>query len=86
MGYKGWENFKAGAKKPVSAKRQYQGYRNRELGAGLEEYIKAACEVYRLYNLAEVATLFVVNDYVKDSGIGDVFYSVSDLGHAWLNK
>ena len=38
MGYKGWENFKAGAKKPVSAKRQYQGYRNRELGAGLEEY------------------------------------------------
>ena len=54
MGYKGWENFKAGAKKPVSAKRQYQGYRNREFGAGLEEYIKAACEVYRLYNLAEV--------------------------------
>ena len=54
MGYKGWENFKAGTKKPVSAKRQYQGYRNRELGAGLEEYIKAACEVYRLYNLAEV--------------------------------
>jgi peptide/nickel transport system substrate-binding protein len=36
-------------------------------------------------NLAEVATLFVVNDNVKDSGIGDVFYSVADLGNAWLS-
>lgn len=39
-----------------------------------------------VYNLAEVATLFAVNDYVKDSGIGEVFYSVSDLGNAWLDK
>lgn len=39
-----------------------------------------------VYNLAEVATLFAVNDYVKDSGIGEVFYSVSDLGRAWLDK
>ncbi len=39
-----------------------------------------------VYNLAEGATLFVTNDYVKDSGIGDVFYSVSDLGNAWLDK
>lgn len=39
-----------------------------------------------VYNLAEVATLFVVNDYVKDSGIGDVFYSVANLGEAWLDK
>lgn len=56
MGYKGWEGFNPnnrGGKKP-NAKRQYQGYKNRELGAQLEEYIKAACEVYRLYHLAEV--------------------------------
>lgn len=39
-----------------------------------------------VYNLAEVATLFAVNDYVKDSGIGEVFYSVSDLSNAWLDK
>lgn len=39
-----------------------------------------------IYNLAEVATLFAVNDYVKDSGIGEVFYSVADLGNAWLDK
>lgn len=39
-----------------------------------------------IYNLAEVATLFAVNDYVKDSGIGEVFYSVSDLANAWLDK
>lgn len=39
-----------------------------------------------VYNLAEVATLFTVNDYVKDSGIGEVFYSVADLGNAWLDK
>lgn len=62
--------------------------------ASEEESVAAVGEANRLltdeycivYNLAEVATLFVVNDYVKDSGIGDVFYSVSDLGHAWLNK
>ena len=56
MGYKGWEGFNPnnrGGKKP-SVKRQYQGYKNRELGGQLEEYIKAACEVYRLYRLAEV--------------------------------
>lgn len=39
-----------------------------------------------VYNLAEVATLFVVNDYVKDSGIGEIFYSVADLGNAWLDR
>lgn len=39
-----------------------------------------------VYNIAEVATLFTVNDYVKDSGIGEVFYSVADLGNAWLDK
>ena len=56
MGYKGWEGFDPNAKggKKPSAKRQYQGYRSREVGDQLEEYIKAACEVYRLYHLAEV--------------------------------
>ena len=38
------------------------------------------------YNLAEVPTLFAVNDYVKDSGIGETFYSVADLANAWLDK
>lgn len=38
------------------------------------------------YNLAEVPTLFAVNDYVKDSGIGEAFFSVADLGNAWLDK
>lgn len=38
------------------------------------------------YNFAEVPTLFAVNDYVKDSGIGEVFFSVADLGNAWLDK
>lgn len=39
-----------------------------------------------IYNFAEVGTMFVVNDYVKDSGIGDVFYSVADLSNAWIDK
>ena len=39
-----------------------------------------------IYNLAEVATLFAVNDRVHDSGIGEVFYSVADLGNAWLSE
>lgn len=59
-----------------------------------DEAVTAVGEANRLltdeycivYNLAEVATLFAVNDYVKDSGIGDVFYSVADLGEAWLDK
>lgn len=38
------------------------------------------------YNFAEVPTLFAVNSYVKDSGIGDTFFSVADLGNAWLDK
>ena len=38
------------------------------------------------YNLAEVPTLFAVNDYVKDSGIGETFFSVADLANAWLDK
>lgn len=56
MGYKGWENFNPNAGKPKKPdpKRQYQGHKSRELGAEFEEYIKAACEVYRLYKLAEV--------------------------------
>lgn len=40
-------------KKP-DPRRQYQGYRSRQLGEQFEEYINAACEVYRLYRLAEV--------------------------------
>lgn len=59
-----------------------------------EESVQAVGEANRLltdeycivYNLAEVATLFAVNDYVKDSGVGEVFYSVADLGNAWLDK
>ncbi len=59
-----------------------------------DEAVKTVGEANRLltddycivYNLAEVATLFVVNDYVKDSGIGDIFYSVANLGEAWLDK
>lgn len=59
-----------------------------------EEAVAAVGEANRLmtdeycivYNLAEVATLFAVNDYVKDSGVGEVFYSVADLGNAWLDK
>lgn len=55
MAYKGWENYSPSAKgKKPDPKRQYQGRRNRELGEQLEEYIKAACELYRLYHLAEV--------------------------------
>ena len=38
------------------------------------------------FKYAEVATMFVVNDYVKDSGIGEIFYSVADLGNAWLDS
>lgn len=38
------------------------------------------------YNFAETAALFAVNDYVKDSGIGEAFYSVADLANAWLDK
>lgn len=59
-----------------------------------EEAVASVGEANRLltdeycivYNLAEAATLFVVNDYVKDSGIGEVFYSVADLGNAWLEQ
>ena len=59
-----------------------------------EESVQAVGEANRLltdehcivYNLAEVATLFAVNDYVKDSGVGEVFYSVADLSNAWLDK
>lgn len=59
-----------------------------------EEAVREVGEANRLitdeycivYNLAEVATLFAVNDYVKDSGIGEVFYSVADLGNAWIDK
>ena len=59
-----------------------------------EEAVASVGEANRLmtdeycivYNIAEVATLFAVNDYVKDSGVGEVFYSVADLGNAWLDK
>lgn len=64
------------------------------MAADEDEAVKSVGEANRLltdeycivYNLAEVATLFAVNDYVKDSGIGEVFYSVADLGNAWLDK
>ena len=59
-----------------------------------EESVKAVGEANRLLtdkyciidNFAEVATLFAVNKYVKDSGIGESFYSVSNLYKAWLDK
>lgn len=59
-----------------------------------EEAVEACAEANHLltdeyciiYNLAEVATLFAVNDRVHDSGIGEVFYSVADLGNAWLSE
>ncbi len=62
--------------------------------SSLEEELAMVGEANRLlvdehcifYNIAEVATLFAVNDYVMDSGIGEVFYSVSDLSNAWLDK
>ena len=62
--------------------------------ASEEEAVKAIGEANRLLtdeydiitNFAEVGTLFAVNDYVKNSGIGEVFYSVADLANAWLDK
>ncbi|MFA7108787.1 MAG: ABC transporter substrate-binding protein [Sphaerochaetaceae bacterium] len=59
-----------------------------------EEAVEAIGEANRLLtdeyaivtNFAEVAKLFAVNSYVKDSGIGDTFYSVADLANAWLDK
>ena len=62
--------------------------------ASEEEAIQAVGEDNRLltdeyciiYNFAEVGTLYAVNPYVKDSGIGATFYSVADLANAWLDK
>lgn len=62
--------------------------------ASEEEAVAAVGEANRLlldeyciiYNLAEVPTMFAVNQYVKDSGIGEDFYSVADLANAWLDK
>lgn len=59
-----------------------------------EEAVAAVGEANRLItdeydiitNFAETGALFAVADYVKDSGIGEVFYSVADLANAWLDK
>ncbi len=53
MGFKGWENFDPAAKKK-DPRRQAQGYLNRGTGDAFEEYIKAACEHYRMRGYAEV--------------------------------
>ncbi len=59
-----------------------------------EEAVAAVGEANRLItdeyniitNFAETGALFAVNSYVKDSGIGEAFYSVADLANAWLDK
>ena len=59
-----------------------------------EEAVAAVGEANRLLtdeyniitNFAETRGLFAVADYVKDSGIGEAFYSVADLANAWLDK
>lgn len=59
-----------------------------------EESAEAIGEANRLltdeycifYNFAEAPTMFAVNSYVKDSGIGETFFSVADLANAWLDK
>ena len=59
-----------------------------------EEAVAAVGEANRLLtdeydiitNFAETRGLFAVADYVKDSGIGESFYSVADLANAWLDK
>ena len=62
--------------------------------ASEEEAVAAVGEANRLLtdeyniitNFAETRGLFAVADYVKDSGIGEAFYSVADLANAWLDK
>ena len=63
-------------------------------GANDQEVLDSIGEANRLLTdeyciiapFCEAATLFAVNDYVMDSGIGEVFYSIADLSNAWLNK
>jgi len=64
------------------------------LAGSPEEAVEACGEAnhllvdeYCIYdNIAEVATLFAENDYVKNSGIGESFYSVSTLWQCTVEK